>query len=126
MTRWACMRAQGRTLVYWTVYSLDATRCIILHLAATQSLQHARGYSTTCLTCAATVALIALAVAQVGPKPPSILSFLLHPTLCATCFELHCLPWCHAQCLRRTATRLPQEVLCTPAGSALCLLRNTR
>ena len=38
MTRWACMRAQGRTLVYWTVYSLDAMRRIILHPAATQSL----------------------------------------------------------------------------------------
>lgn len=31
----------GRSLVYGTIYSLDATRCIILHLAATQSLYHA-------------------------------------------------------------------------------------
>ena len=61
---------QGRTLVYWTVYSLDATRCIILHLAATQSLQHANGYSATCLWCAGTVALIALAVSQVGAQHP--------------------------------------------------------
>lgn len=27
--------------MYGTIYSLDATRCIILHLAATQSLYHA-------------------------------------------------------------------------------------
>ncbi|GLI62001.1 hypothetical protein VaNZ11_004573 [Volvox africanus] len=32
---------KGRVLVYVTIYSLDATRCIILHLAATQSLYHA-------------------------------------------------------------------------------------
>ncbi|GLC36986.1 hypothetical protein PLESTB_000171200 [Pleodorina starrii] len=32
---------KGRALVYLTIYSLDATRCIILHLAATQSLFHA-------------------------------------------------------------------------------------
>lgn len=34
---------KGRTIVYVIIYSLDATRCIILHLAATQSLQHALG-----------------------------------------------------------------------------------
>jgi hypothetical protein len=34
---------KGRTLVYCIIYSLDATRCVILHLAATQSLQHALG-----------------------------------------------------------------------------------
>ena len=62
------LRVQGRTLVYWTVYSLDATRCIILHLAATQSLQHAAGYSTSCTLCAGIVAVIALAVSQV-PRP---------------------------------------------------------
>ncbi|WIA19860.1 hypothetical protein OEZ85_005763 [Tetradesmus obliquus] len=36
---------QGRTIVYVIIYSLDATRCVILHLAATQSLQHALGDS---------------------------------------------------------------------------------
>jgi vesicular inhibitory amino acid transporter len=30
----------GSTLVSLIVYSLDATRCVILHLAATQSLLH--------------------------------------------------------------------------------------
>jgi hypothetical protein len=34
---------KGRTIVYCIIYSLDATRCVILHLAATQSLQHALG-----------------------------------------------------------------------------------
>jgi vesicular inhibitory amino acid transporter len=54
---------QGRSLVYWTVYSLDATRCIILHLAATQSLQHAADKSD-CLVCGAIVAAIALLLGQ--------------------------------------------------------------
>ena len=30
----------GRNLVYVTIYSLDATQCVLLHLAATQSLRH--------------------------------------------------------------------------------------
>jgi vesicular inhibitory amino acid transporter len=34
---------RGRSIVYAIIYSLDATRCVILHLAATQSLQHALG-----------------------------------------------------------------------------------
>lgn len=29
--------------MYVIIYSLDATRCVILHLAASQSLQHALG-----------------------------------------------------------------------------------
>lgn len=34
---------KARSIVYAIIYSLDATRCVILHLAATQSLQHALG-----------------------------------------------------------------------------------
>eukprot|EP00195_Chlamydomonas_chlamydogama_P017158 CAMPEP_0202897894 /NCGR_PEP_ID=MMETSP1392-20130828/6545_1 /ASSEMBLY_ACC=CAM_ASM_000868 /TAXON_ID=225041 /ORGANISM="Chlamydomonas chlamydogama, Strain SAG 11-48b" /LENGTH=530 /DNA_ID=CAMNT_0049583659 /DNA_START=191 /DNA_END=1783 /DNA_ORIENTATION=+ len=30
----------GRSIVYAIIYTLDATRCVILHLAATQSLRH--------------------------------------------------------------------------------------
>ena len=30
----------GRNIVYIIIYSLDATRCVILHLAASQSLRH--------------------------------------------------------------------------------------
>jgi hypothetical protein len=30
---------QGRVCTYLVVYSLDATRCIVIQLAATQSLQ---------------------------------------------------------------------------------------
>ena len=30
----------GRNLVYVTIYSLDAIQCVLLHLAATQSLRH--------------------------------------------------------------------------------------
>jgi hypothetical protein len=37
---------RGRNIVYGIIYSLDATRCVILHLAATQSLQHALGDSS--------------------------------------------------------------------------------
>ena len=39
----AAAGARGRSAVYAVIYTLDATRCIILHLAATQSLQHALG-----------------------------------------------------------------------------------
>jgi len=34
---------RGRHIVYAVVYALDASRCVILHLAATQSLAHALG-----------------------------------------------------------------------------------
>lgn len=60
----AAAGSKGRSLVYWTVYSLDATRCIILHLAATQSLQHATDKSD-CLICGAIVAVVALILGQV-------------------------------------------------------------
>lgn len=36
-------RPQGRYFVYGVVCTMDATRCIIVHLAATQSLQHTVG-----------------------------------------------------------------------------------
>ena len=32
--------SMGRNLVYVTIYSLDAIQCVLLHLAATQSLRH--------------------------------------------------------------------------------------
>lgn len=32
--------ALGRNVVYTVIYSLDATRCVILHLAASESLRH--------------------------------------------------------------------------------------
>ena len=57
---------QGRSLVYFVVYSLDATRCIILHLAATQSLQHAANKSD-CLVCGLIVGAIAVLLGQVRP-----------------------------------------------------------
>ena len=57
---------QGRNLVYFVVYSLDATRCIILHLAATQSLQHATNRSD-CLVCGIIVGVVAIILGQVFP-----------------------------------------------------------
>ena len=56
---------QGRNLVYFVVYSLDATRCIILHLAATQSLQHASD-RPDCLLCGLAVGAVAIVLGQVG------------------------------------------------------------
>ena len=56
---------QGRNLVYFVVYSLDATRCIILHLAATQSLQHASD-RPDCLLCGLAVGAVAILLGQVG------------------------------------------------------------
>ena len=46
------------------VYSLDATRCIILHLAATQSLEHASN-KTDCLVCGLIVGVVAIVLGQV-------------------------------------------------------------
>lgn len=37
---YAAAGSLGRNLVYAIIYSLDATRCVILHLAAAQSLRH--------------------------------------------------------------------------------------
>lgn len=51
--------------MYFVVYSLDATRCIILHLAATQSLQHATN-RTDCTVCGAFVGIIAILLGQVS------------------------------------------------------------
>ena len=57
---------QGRTLVYAIVYSLGATRCIILHLATSESLQHAMGGEDgSLMLCGLTVALVSLALVQV-------------------------------------------------------------
>ena len=61
---------QGRNLVYFVVYSLDATRCIILHLAATQSLQHATD-RPDCLLCGLAVGAVAIILGQVSA--PSVM-----------------------------------------------------
>ena len=48
------------------VYSLGATRCIILHLATSESLQHAMGGEDgSLMLCGLTVALVSLALVQV-------------------------------------------------------------
>lgn len=56
---------QGRRLCYAVVYSLDATRCVILHLAAAQSLQRAAGGTLGLWTAGGIVAVIEIAVSQV-------------------------------------------------------------
>ena len=57
---------RARALCYAIVYTLDGTRCVILHLAATQSLQHALGAAAPPLwQCGLAVLVIAAAAAQV-------------------------------------------------------------
>jgi amino acid permease len=60
----------GRGLVYAFVYGLDATRCVILHLAASQALQHAAGVGAKALPrLGAVVALGAWALSQIRSLP---------------------------------------------------------
>ena len=62
---------QGRMLVYAIVYSLGATRCIILHLATSESLQHAIGVEDgSLMLCGLAVAFVSLALVQVTPPIP--------------------------------------------------------
>lgn len=61
----ACFAPQGRRVCYAAVYSLDATRCIILHLAATQSLMHASGGALGLWTAGAAVAVAEACLSQV-------------------------------------------------------------
>ena len=66
-TAWAM---QGRMLVYAITYSLGATRCIIIHLATSESLQHAiSGEDTSLMLCGLAVPFISLALVQVPLLP---------------------------------------------------------
>ena len=57
--------------MYAVVYSLGASRCIILHLATAESLQHAMGgRDNSLLMYSLIVASVALVMVQVG-RPPS-------------------------------------------------------
>lgn len=57
---------RGRSIVYAIIYSLDATRCVILHLAATQSLEHALGDSAPPMwQCGLAVLVVAALATQV-------------------------------------------------------------
>jgi len=67
---------QGRTLVYAIVYSLGATRCIILHLATSESLQHAvGGEDGSLMLCGLVVAFVSLALVQVKHPTMSLLGY---------------------------------------------------
>jgi hypothetical protein len=59
---------QGRNVVYGIVYTLGATRCIILQLATTESLKYAFGSSNdeSLLLYGLAVAIVALVLVQVG------------------------------------------------------------
>jgi hypothetical protein len=66
----------GRTLVYCVIYSLDATRCIILQLAATQSLHHALGAAAPAMwQCGLVVVLLAGLLSQVSNMHAGVLPF---------------------------------------------------
>lgn len=57
---------KARALCYAIVYTLDGTRCVILHLAATQSLEHALGDAAPPLwQCGLLVLVIASVASQV-------------------------------------------------------------
>ncbi len=60
--------SQGRNIVYGIVYTLGATRCIILQLATTESLKFAIGSSDdkSLLLYGLAVAIVALVMVQVG------------------------------------------------------------
>ena len=80
---------QGRSLVYWTVYTLDATRCVILQLAAMQSLQHAVNNEAVPLyVYGAIVAVAAVLLAQVGAQPPRRTACLLSLRTCLTAINI--------------------------------------
>ncbi|GAX75715.1 hypothetical protein CEUSTIGMA_g3158.t1 [Chlamydomonas eustigma] len=57
----------GRRIVYIIIYSLDATRCVILHLAAAQSLRHVFPEETRppCWQCGLVVLVVASLIVQV-------------------------------------------------------------
>ncbi|KIY96818.1 amino acid transporter [Monoraphidium neglectum] len=54
----------ARALCYAIVYTLDGTRCVILHLAATQSLEHALGDAAPPLWQCGLIVLVIAAVAS--------------------------------------------------------------
>jgi hypothetical protein len=72
------MGEQGRTVVYAIVYSLGASRCIILHLATAESLQHAMGgKDQSLLMYSLIVASVALVMVQASNLlPPQVLAWL--------------------------------------------------
>jgi hypothetical protein len=118
---------RGRTIVYAIIYSLDATRCVILHLAATQSMQHALAESAPPMwQCGLAVLVLAAIATQVRccesgsvtlgtqnawckqaaaiQTVPGWLGRLLHKC------ELHDTPW-----WRLSATTGPDLARCRPA-----------
>lgn len=62
---------QGRRICYAAVYSLDATRCVILHLAAAQSLQKASGGALGLWAAGGIIAVIEACLSQVGDRRTS-------------------------------------------------------
>lgn len=60
------VQTQTHSLTTHTVYTLDGTRCVILHLAATQSLEHALGAAAPPLwQCGLIVLLLAAVASQI-------------------------------------------------------------
>ena len=82
----------GRNIVYVIIYSLDATRCVILHLAAAQSLRHIFPIDSRppVWQCGAAVLVAASALVQVpglflppSPTPsPQVVALLIRAYSC--------------------------------------------
>ncbi|KAI8464358.1 MAG: transmembrane amino acid transporter protein-domain-containing protein [Monoraphidium minutum] len=90
----------ARALVYAIVYALDATRCVILHLAATQSLVHALGpaHAPPLRACGAAVLAAVLGLSQVRSLARLSWFFAMGTAaqLCAiglVCFEMFANPY---------------------------------
>ncbi|GAX75713.1 hypothetical protein CEUSTIGMA_g3156.t1 [Chlamydomonas eustigma] len=61
----------GRNIVYMVIYSLDATQCVIIHLAATQALRHTfpEESAPPLWKCGAAVWVVACIFAQIHSLP---------------------------------------------------------
>jgi vesicular inhibitory amino acid transporter len=69
----------GRNIVYVVIYSLDATQCVIIHLAATQALRHTFPEDDTpaLWQCGAAVWVVACLFAQVWLEKRECLRVLI-------------------------------------------------
>lgn len=85
----AALGRRGRAISYATIYATDATRCIILHLAATQALQAAVAREDVpLLVYALVIAGLALIFVQVPHPVPTLRLYLPYPAPHASCLGL--------------------------------------
>lgn len=102
----------ARALCYTIVYTLDATRCVILHLAATQSLEHALGDAAPPLW---QCGLIVLGIAAVASQIRA-LSELSSFFLLGTSAQLISIGIVIYQLITEPDPKAQHEVIVTPGG----------